>query len=111
MVELYSVRVERQDGTTTIRLSGEFDLCAGPDLRAVIADVILGEPPTRLVFDMTNTTFADSTTVNALVLAHHAAVMVGASIEVMASPVVRRVLEVSGVASLFGPNSDLAAAG
>ena len=111
MAELYSVGVERQDGTTTIRLGGEIDLCAGPAVRSAVADVILGEPPTRLVFDLADTTFADSTAMNALVLAHHAALMVGASIEVTSNPVVDRVLEVSGVAAFFGSNQELAAAG
>ena len=111
MVEPYFVRVERQDGTTTIRLGGEIDLCAGPDLRAAIADAIVGERTTRLVLDLTNTTFADSTAISALVLAHHAAMTIGASVEVASNPVVDRVLEVSGVASLFASGPFLRAAG
>ena len=111
MVKPYSVRVERQDGTTTIRLAGEIDLCAGPDVRTAVADVILGEPPARLVFDLTDTTFADSTAANALVLAHHAASLIGASIEVTSNPVVDRVLGASGVSALLGSGSELRATG
>lgn len=101
MVEPYSVRVERREGTATIRLGGAIDLCAGPDVRIAVAEVVLGEPPTRLVVDLSDVTFADSTAMNALVLAHHAAVLVGASIEVTSNPAVDRVLEISGVSSLF----------
>jgi anti-anti-sigma factor len=111
MVEPYSVRVERQDGTATIRLRGDIDLCAGPAVRAAVADVVLGEPSTRVVFELTETTFADSMAVGALVLACHAALMVGASIEVASNPMVDRVLDVSGVAAFFGSRSELAAAG
>ena len=107
----YSVRVDSHDGTTTIRLAGEIDAAAGPDVRAAVAGIILGEPPTRLVFDLTDTTFADSTAMNALVLAHHAALMVGASIEVRSNPRVDRMLEISGVAALSDSDSELAAAG
>ena len=111
MVKPYSVRVERQDGTTTIHLGGEIDLSAGPDVRTAVAEVVLGDPPTRLVFDLTDTTFADSTAMNALVLAHHAASLVGASIEVTSNPAVDRLLEVSGVSALFGSGSALMATG
>ena len=111
MVKPYSVRVDSQCGTTTIVLGGEIDLAAGPEVRATIADVILAEPQTRLVIDLTATTFMDSTAVNALMLAHHAAAKVGASFEVRSNPTVDRVLEVSGVAALLGVGSKLAATG
>jgi len=111
MGEQYSVRVESQAGTTTVRLSGEIDLAAGPKVRAVIADVVLGVAPKRLLLDFTDTTFMDSTGVNALVLAHHAATMVGATVELTPSPAVTRILEVSGVSDLFGLVSELPLAG
>lgn len=108
MGEAYSVRVESHDGATTIVLDGEIDLVAGPAVRAAVADAVLRFPPKRLVIDLTGTTFMDSTGVNALVLARHVARMVGASIEVMPSPAVARILEVFGLPD-FG--AELAPAG
>jgi anti-anti-sigma factor len=93
--------VERQEGTATIRLGGDIDGHAGPAVRSAVADVILGEPPARLVFDMADTTFADATAMNALALAHHAALMSGATIEVTSNPMVDRVLESMGMAALL----------
>ena len=107
----YSVRVERREGTATIRLGGDIDQYAGPAVRSAVADVILGEPSARLVFDMADTTFADPTAMNALTLAHHAALMSGATIEVTSNPMVDRVLERMGMAALLGSRPQLVAAG
>jgi anti-anti-sigma factor len=98
MGESYSIRVDSRDGTTTIRLTGEIDIAAGRDVRAAIADSILGDPLDRLVIDLTDTTFLDSTGINALVLARHAARFAAAVLEVTAGPPsVMRVLELSGL--------------
>ena len=110
MDEPYSVRVECDGGTTTIRLAGEIDLSAGPDMRAAVAGLVLGVPPTRVVLDLTDTTFVDSSGIKALLYARDAAARVGASMEVTSNPTVDRVLEVSGVAALLGSKPPLTAA-
>jgi anti-anti-sigma factor len=99
MGQPYSIRVDSKDGTTTIRLGGEIDLVAGRNVRAAVADSILGDRPDRLVIDLTDTTFLGSAGVNALVLAHHAAHFVGAALEVTPGPpsVMWVVLEISGL--------------
>jgi anti-anti-sigma factor len=74
--------VDGHYGTTTIRLGGEIDVAAGPDVRAAVADSILGDRPHRLVIDLTVTTFTDSTGVNALELARRAAEAVSPVVEV-----------------------------
>ena len=111
MVKPYSVRVENQGDTTTIVLCGEIDLAAGPALRAAVAQVILGEPKARLVFDLTDTTFVDSTAMSALVIACHGASLIGASVRVTSNPLVDRVLEASGVSDLFASAAELAPTG
>jgi anti-anti-sigma factor len=99
MGEPYSIRVDSHDGTTTIRLGGEIDLAAGRTVRTAVADSILGDRPDRLVIDLTETTFLGSTGVSALVLAHHAAHFVGATLEVTPGPpsVMWVVVEISGL--------------
>ena len=99
MGEPYSIRVDSHGGMTTISLGGEIDVAAGRSVRAAVADSILVDPrPDRLVIDLTDTTFMDSTGLNALVLARHAARFVGAVLEVTSGPpTVMRVLEISGL--------------
>jgi len=100
MAKPYSVWVSRRDGTTTISLTGEIDMAAGPEVRAVVTDSILGDRPLRLVLDLVGTTFIDSAGANALVLARNAARLVGAELEVAPpAPHLNRVLELAGVLS------------
>ena len=91
----YSVQVKRHDGTTTIRLGGEIDAAAGPDVRAAVADSILDRPD-RLVIDLTDLTFLDSTGFHALHYARDATEAVRAALEIIVGPKTpMRVLEVT----------------
>ncbi|MEY2452807.1 MAG: hypothetical protein QOD92_2381 [Acidimicrobiaceae bacterium] len=98
MSEQCSIRTNNDDGTTTIRLGGEIDVASRRDLLSVVADSVFGERPERVVIDLTDTTFVDSSGIELLSLACHAADSVGADYEVTAGPrTATRVLELSGV--------------
>jgi anti-sigma B factor antagonist len=63
----FSVDDEEIDATTqVVDVSGEVDLYSAPELKAHILDAIDGGK-TRIVVDLTNTTFIDSTTLGVLV--------------------------------------------
>jgi anti-sigma B factor antagonist len=98
MSEHCSIRTKKDDGTMTIRLGGEIDVASRRDLLSVVADSVFGDRPERVVIDLTDTTFVDSSGIALLSLACHAADSVGADYEVTAGPrTVTRVLELSGV--------------
>jgi anti-sigma B factor antagonist len=63
----FSVDDEEVDATTQlIDVAGEVDLYSAPELKAHVLDAI-DNGKTRLVVDLTNTTFIDSTTLGVLV--------------------------------------------
>jgi len=96
MGKAYAIRVDSHRGTTTIRLSGDINMAAGRDLRAAVADSILGDPPHQLVIDLTAVTYIDRGGVDALGLARHAAGFVGARFDVKpGSPTAMQMLETS----------------
>jgi anti-anti-sigma factor len=97
--EPYSIVVDSDDGTTTIRLGGEIDVAAARGVRVAVADSILDNPPPRcLVIDLRDTTFLGSTGINALVLARSAAGFVRATLRVTPGPAnVMRVIELCGL--------------
>ena len=86
------------DGTVTVTVHGEVDIANVQTLRHELAGII-DTPPPRVVFDLGDLSFVDSSGIAVLVQVANAApeVKVGA-----ASPVVRRILEVTGLAEHFG---------
>ncbi len=91
--------VERHDSSVVVRLAGELDLYNSAEVRAAI-DQAAADSPDRLVADLAEVTFVDSTTLGALVEAQKA---LGGTRLVLAAPSadVRRALEVSGLARHF----------
>ena len=59
-VSLFDARVEREDNTIALRLTGEFDLAATDDFEAGVADA-LSAPLSELVLDLRGLRFVDST--------------------------------------------------
>jgi anti-sigma B factor antagonist len=63
----FSVDDEEVDATTqVVDVAGEVDLYSAPELKAHVLDAI-ESGKTRIVVDLTNTTFIDSTTLGVLV--------------------------------------------
>jgi anti-sigma B factor antagonist len=58
--------VERGDGATVVRLAGELDLYNAADVRQALADAA-AEKPGRLVVDLSEVSFIDSTALGVLI--------------------------------------------
>ena len=85
------------DGTVTVTVSGELDISNADVLRHELADVTDASPP-RVVFDLGGLSFVDSSGIAVLVQVANSAAEVNVA---RASPVVRRILEVTGLAEHF----------
>jgi anti-sigma B factor antagonist len=70
----------------------------------------MGERPARVVVDMAGVDFCDSTGMNVLLAAHRLAGEKGGDLTLAAPrPPVRKILEVTGLQSVFTIHDDLAA--
>src|SRR5207249_4366618 len=92
--------IERHDGMVIIRLAGELDLYNADEVGAALGEAA-GEAPERLVVDLTEVSFVDSTALAALVEAKKE--VRPATQFVLAAPGtdVLRALEVSGLGQHF----------
>jgi anti-anti-sigma factor len=99
--ERWSAQVHGDDGVTTIALAGEIDLVAAPEVRTYVSGA-LAESPRRLVIDLSNVTFIDSTGVQALVVAHQTTRLLKVELVLVpGQPQVMRTLELAGVEDLL----------
>jgi anti-sigma B factor antagonist len=87
--------VETVDGSVVVRLAGELDLYNADEVRAALAEAIAGSP-NRLVVDMSEVEFVDSTALGVLI---EARTKVGKERLALAAPQLdtRRTLQVSGL--------------
>lgn len=99
------------DGPFVVAASGEIDLYRAPDLERELAGP-LAEGVTRLVVDLSEATFVDSTALHVL---HGAARQldrdVGELVVVVPDPNVRKVFEITGVGRFFSVVSSLPTVG
>jgi anti-sigma B factor antagonist len=63
---LTSEPIDADGGVVAVAVSGEIDLFTAPELKAAIADAVDGGS-TRIVVDLTQTTFLDSTALGVLI--------------------------------------------
>ncbi len=95
-----------------VSLAGEIDLYTAPRLRAELAAALAGEGPVRVVVDMSGVEFCDSTGMNVLLAAHRQARDLGGEFWLAAPPLpVRKILQVTGLDSVFTIRDDLAGLG
>lgn len=87
--------VDGVDGTVVVRLAGELDLYNAEDVRAALAEVIAATP-VRVVVDLSQVEFMDSTALGVLIEARSKLGRDGLSV---ASPGIetRRALQVTGL--------------
>jgi len=87
--------VEQLNGSVIVRLAGELDLYNADDVRAALSQAI-GSSPKRIVVDMAEVEFVDSTALGVLIEARS---KLGRSTLVLAAPQLetRRTLQVSGL--------------
>jgi anti-anti-sigma factor len=87
------------DGVVVV-VRGEVDLASANHFSTVVHEAMRARP--RLVLDLSETTFLDATGISVLVRAHHELGRQRSAIVIRdASPVVRKVLRISGVDTLL----------
>ncbi len=93
-----------------VRVSGEADAAAVPDLRACLHGLQLAKHP-NVVVDLQGVTFLDSTALGVLVAASRHCRGLGGTLRlVISEPRVRRVLEITGLTDVFSVHRSLHAA-
>ena len=91
------LRMRNLGGTAVVEVGGEIDLHSAPQLRATLLKPTEGEKP-RLVVDLSEVSFIDSTGIGVLVEALKRAREAGGALHFCgASPRVRRVFEITGL--------------
>jgi anti-sigma B factor antagonist len=84
-----------------IRADGELDMAAAPELREMLAQAII-EGRKRVVLDLSETTFVDSTTIGTLIGAHQRLLQCGGQLELVCSNKnVLRTFEFAGLRQEF----------
>ena len=97
---------ERAGGPTRLRLVGELDMSTAPQLNAVI-DRLAAAGERRLLVDLTDLTFCDSTGIAAFVRGDNRAAAEGGWLRVTgATGPVERVLTVTGLAEVLQYGAD-----
>jgi anti-sigma B factor antagonist len=91
--------VDRRNGDVVVRLVGEIDLYNAAEVGSALEDIARGRPD-RVVVDLAQVEFVDSTALGTLIEARK---QVGNGNLVLAAPVpeVRRALEVAGLIDHF----------
>ena len=91
-----------QGDHTVVAVSGEIDLYTAPRLHSELATAVMGEGPAQVVVDMAGVDFCDSTGMNVLLAALRRAREGGGDL-VLAGPrpAVRKILQVTGLESVF----------
>ncbi|MEV0351389.1 STAS domain-containing protein [Nonomuraea sp. NPDC050680] len=88
-------------GHALVAITGEIDLYTAPHLQAEFAR-LLQEGPSRVVIDMSGVDFCDSTGMNVLLSALKRVKEQGGALDVAAPrPAVRKILQVTGLDSVF----------
>jgi anti-sigma B factor antagonist len=100
-VEL-KVSTRSQGGHTIMSLGGEIDLYTAPRLHGELVSLLSGDSPVQVVVDMSGVEFCDSTGMNVLLAAHRRAREQGGDLELAAPrPAIRKILQVTGLESVF----------
>jgi anti-anti-sigma factor len=97
-----TIGVDERDNATVIALDGELDLASAPDV-ADVASSKVADGRRHLIFDLSQLTFCDSAGLRVFVRYRAELDALGGRLVLAApQPIVRRVLEVSGLVELFG---------
>jgi anti-sigma B factor antagonist len=110
-VEL-KVSSQSQGDQAIVSVSGEIDLYTAPRLQGELTAVLDGGRPVRVVVDMSGVEFCDSTGMNVLLAAMKRARDHGGGLDLASPrPAVRKILQVTGLDSVFTVVDAAAAAG
>jgi anti-sigma B factor antagonist len=96
-----TVQTEQRGEVVVVSVGGELDMATAPQLQDQITD-LLDSGRARLVLDLTDLSFCDSTGLSVLVRAKNSCDEIGGSLR-LAAPQrgVRRILEVSGLVEVL----------
>ncbi len=87
---------------TIVTISGEIDLYTAPRLHGELTALIADGKPARVVVDMSGVEFCDSTGMNVLLSCLRRARERGGELEIaVPQPAVRKILQVTGLDSVF----------
>jgi anti-sigma B factor antagonist len=90
------------DDHTIVTIRGEIDLYTAPRLHSELAALLAEGMPARVVIDMSGVEFCDSTGMNVLLSCLRRARERGGELEIAApKPAVRKILQVTGLDSVF----------
>ena len=97
-----AIETEQQDdGVIVVVVHGEVDIRTAPDLRDCLSEVIDSDVK-RVVLDLTDVEFLDSTALSVMVGAHKRLAKTGEPLAVVATTeAVQRVLSVTGLSRVF----------
>jgi len=85
-----------------VTISGEIDLYTAPRLHSELNAVLAEGMPTRVLIDMSGVEFCDSTGMNVLLSCLRRVRELGGELEIAAPrPAVRKILQVTGLDSVF----------
>jgi|HubBroStandDraft_2_1064218.scaffolds.fasta_scaffold16446_3 anti-sigma B factor antagonist len=108
-VEL-KVSCQYQGDHTVMSVAGEIDLYTAPRLHAELAAAVAAGSPARIIVDMSGVEFCDSTGMNVLLAAQRLAREGGGDLELAGPrPAIRKILQVTGLESVFTVLDDPAA--
>jgi anti-sigma B factor antagonist len=103
---LFRVAVTRSGAEAVVGLTGELDLASAPHLRDCLA-TLAEEGVTQIVLDLTDLDFVDSTGLSVLVMDFQRTRAEGGWTRIRnPTPSVTRVLEITGLASVFSIGAD-----
>ena len=92
----------RLAGTSTVTLTGELDMACSPEIREMLLDEISRPGVERVIVDLAEVTFIDSSFISALVAGYHTAKAFGAEFVVVnPMPRISKVLRVAGILDLL----------
>lgn len=109
--EAFSVRTEDRDGTAVVVPAGELDLATAPALETALARAFAEVGSGRIVLDLRELDFIDSSGLRTLLTARRQAEQAGASFSLIAGHRgLERTLEIAGVHKVFSwtPAEELA---
>jgi anti-sigma B factor antagonist len=98
---VFVLETSRHGARSVVRLAGRLDLVSASELRSTL-DYALDDRPSRIVVDLGEVEFVDSTGLGVLVAAQRRALGAGSSIVLSAAPpIVETVLRVTSAIDLF----------
>ena len=102
--DVFSVATRQgRDDAVIVGMRGDLDIASVPEVDAVLAEI--AKPGSRIVLDLRELTFMDSTGVRTIVAAHQLAEESGCDLRVVRPPrdsPVARVIEISGIGEALG---------